>query len=208
MVGVATRRLKSGSSTTSFTSGIGRTGSILKFSRSLWCAGSSIGTRTDMGQRVAIVHDWLLHHRGGEKVLEALCELYPEADLYTLFYRPEKVSPVIKRHRIFPSFLNRLPWVEKYYRHLLPLYPLAVERWDLGEYDLVISSSHCAAKGVIVPPHARHICYLYTPMRYAWDQYWNYFGKSALEPLMFPFLHYLRIWDVSTSRRVDQFLTL
>ncbi len=161
-----------------------------------------------MKKRVAIIHDWLLHYRGGERVLEAICELYPHADIYTIFYRPGRVSPSIERHKITPSFLNSLPRVQNYYRYLLPLFPMAVERWDLSKYDVVISSSHCAAKGVIVPPHAMHVSYVYTPVRYAWDHYWTYFGGRAWEWLAFPFLHYLRQWDVNSSVRVDRFLTL
>ena len=158
--------------------------------------------------KVAIIHDWLLHYRGGERVLEAIAEMYPDADIFTLFYKKGTTSAAIDRHRIIPSFLNSLPGSDKYYRWLLPLFPMAVERWDLSGYDLVISSSHCVAKGVIVPPHAQHVCYLYTPMRYAWDQYWNYFGGKLVERLMFPFLHYLRMWDVTSSARVDRFFAI
>ncbi len=161
-----------------------------------------------MKPKVAIIHDWLLHYRGGERVLEAIAEMYPDADIFTLFYQPGRTSPTIERHRIIPSFLNSIPGAHKFYRYLLPLFPLAVERWNLADYDLVISSSHCVAKGVIVPPHAEHACLLYTPMRYAWDQYWNYFGSSWVEPLLFPFLHYLRMWDVTSSRRVDRFFSI
>jgi len=161
-----------------------------------------------MSRKVAIIHDWLLHYRGGERVLEAIAEMYPEADIFTLFYRPGAVSPSIEKHRIIPSFLNSIPGAHKFYRYLLPLFPMAVERWNLSDYDLVISSSHCVAKGVITPPHAHHVCYLYTPMRYAWDQYWNYFGGRAAEWLLFPFLHYLRMWDVTSSRRVDRYFTI
>ncbi len=159
-----------------------------------------------MKKKVALIHDWLLHYRGGEKVLEALCELYPDADIYTLFYRKGRVCPTIERHRIIASFLNRIPGAHRFYRFLLPLFPLAVERWDLKEYDIVISSSHCVAKGVIAPPHAFHLSYVYTPMRYAWDQYSNYFAKKAWEPFAFLILHYLRMWDSTTAARVDHFI--
>lgn len=159
-----------------------------------------------MKKKVALIHDWLLHYRGGEKVLEALCELYPEADIYTLFYQPGRVCPTIERHRIIPSFLNRLPGAHKYYRYFLPLFPLAVERWNLQDYDVVISSSHCVAKGVLPPPHAFHLSYVYTPMRYAWDKYAEYFGGKLWEPLAYLVLHYLRMWDAASSARVDHFM--
>lgn len=157
-------------------------------------------------KRVALIHDWLFSRRGGEKVLEALCEVFPDADIHTLFYRPGKLGATIEKRRIFPSFLNRLPWVHRYYRFLLPLFPSTVENMKVSGYDLVISSSHCVAKGVIVDPDTVHICYCYTPMRYAWDRYRDYFGRSWLAPLIYPFIHYLRLWDVVASSRVDHFI--
>src|SRR5579864_4583709 len=118
--------------------------------------------------RVAIVHYWLLGMRGGEKVLETLCRLTPEADLFTLFYDPEKVSPLIRSRRVTTSFLNPL---RRYYRSLLPLMPMALESLDLRGYDLVISSESGPAKGVITDSMAKHVCYCHTPMRYLWDLY-------------------------------------
>ena len=159
-------------------------------------------------RKVAIVHDWLHTYRGGERVLEAICELFPKADIFTLFHRPGKLGDIISSHQIHTSFLNGLPGIEKYYRYLLPLFPLAAERMDLTPYDLVISSSHCVAKGIIPRPDAKHISYCYTPMRYVWDGYREYFAKSTLEPLIYPFAHYLRQWDVSSSHRVDRFVCL
>lgn len=156
-------------------------------------------------RKVAIIHDWLLGLRGGERVLDALCELYPSADLFTLFHEPGAVGPVIGRHPIQASFLNRFPEVSRYYRWLLPLYPLAIERFDLTPYDLVISSSHCVAKGIIPRPDAVHVCYCHTPMRYAWDRYGDYF-PGAKGALVAPFLHYLRLWDVTSAARVDHFV--
>lgn len=156
--------------------------------------------------RVAIIHDWLNSFRGGERVLEAICELFPNAEIFTLFYRPGKVGSVISKHKIHTSFLNRLPKNHRYYRYLLPLFPAAIERFDLTDFDLVISSSHCVAKGVLVPPRSLHICYCYTPMRYAWDRYADYFGGGLKELLIFPFIHYLRMWDVTSSARVDRFI--
>jgi len=158
--------------------------------------------------KVAVIHDWLNGMRGGEHVLDAILEIFPQAELFTLFYSPGKLNSRIENRPIHASFLNRLPRVEKYYRFLLPFFPLAIERFDLNGFDLVISSSHCVAKGVIPRPNALHVCYSFTPMRYAWDRYLDYFGTTILEPILYPFLHYLRIWDVSSSARVDHFLTL
>jgi len=156
--------------------------------------------------KVAIVHDWLIGFRGGEKVLEAVLELYPEADLFTLFYNPEKLPATITRHHVQTSFLNKFPGVEKYYRYLLPLFPMAIERFDLTGYDLVISTSHCVAKGAIPSPGAKHLCYCFTPSRYLWDRYKDYFGDHPLEPLIHVIVHWLRSWDVSSSSRVDRFV--
>lgn len=156
--------------------------------------------------RVAIVHDWLNGMRGGEKVLDAILELFPQAEIFTLFYTPGKLNERIESRPIHCSFLNRLPWVNKYYRFLLPLFPLAVENFNLNNFDLVISSSHCVAKGVIPAPHALHICYSHTPMRYAWDSASDYFKTKLISILVKPFLHYLRLWDTASSSRVDYFL--
>jgi len=158
--------------------------------------------------RVALVHDWLNNDRGGEKVLAAIAELFPKADIYTLFYKKGSINPYFEKFSIKASYLNHLPMVHHYHRYLLPLLPHAIERFDLREYDLVISTSHCVAKGVIVAPQATHICYSFTPMRYAWDQYQTYFGDKWYEPLVSCFMHYLRIWDIASSHRVDHFVTL
>jgi glycosyltransferase involved in cell wall biosynthesis len=160
--------------------------------------------------RVALVHDWLVSTRGGEKVLEAICELYPDADLFTLVHEPSSVSPRIERHPIHTSFLQRMPGATRRYRHLLPLFPLAIERLDLRGYDLVLSSSHCVAKGIRPPPGARHLSYVHAPMRYMWDLYDDYFGPGraslpvrAAARLVRP---YLRHWDRHSSDRVDRFV--
>jgi glycosyltransferase involved in cell wall biosynthesis len=155
--------------------------------------------------RVAIIHDWLFSQRGGENVLAAICELFPQADLYTIFYRPKGLDPIFQDRKITASFLNTLPKVEKYYRYLLPFFPMAVERWDLSHYDLIISSSTCAAKGVLTSPHSLHVSYCNTTMRYVWDQYRAYFPRGLKDWLVFPWCHYLRMWDVTSSARVDQF---
>lgn len=157
-------------------------------------------------KKIAVVHDWLFTQRGGENVLEAILELYPEADLFSLFYRPTDLSPTIRKPRWRASFLNRFPFVAQYYRYLLPFFPFAIERFDLSKYDLVISSSHCVAKGVIVRPDAIHICYCHTPMRYVWDRWTDYFGRGLRRIFVAPFLTLLRGWDVASSARVDFFI--
>ena len=162
--------------------------------------------------RIAFIHDWLNGMRGGERCLEALCELYPAADIYVLFYEPGKLSPTIESRRIQTSFIQRLPFVFKKYRHYLPLFPVAIEQFDLRDYDLVISLSHCVANGVITRPRALHIGYTFTPMRYAWDLYQDYFGKDRagrFSRLIIPyFMNYLRIWDTAASLRVDEFVAI
>lgn len=157
--------------------------------------------------RAAIVHYWLLDMRGGEKVLEALCRLLPDADIFTLFYEPESVSPAIRSHRVTSSFLQPL---RRHHRSLLPLMPIALENFDLRGYDLIISSESGPAKGVIVPSSARHVCYCHTPMRYLWELYPAYRNEwtdsRVKRALMTPFAHYLRLWDYASSARVDEFV--
>lgn len=157
--------------------------------------------------RAAIVHYWLLNLRGGEKVMEALCRLLPDADIFTLFYDPEKVSPVIRSHRVRSSFLQPF---RKTYRALLPFMPMALESFDLRDYDLVVSSESGPAKGVILPATTRHVCYCHTPMRYLWDLYPAYHNdwtpSRFKRALMAPFANYLRLWDFASAARVDQFL--
>jgi len=165
-----------------------------------------------MTTRVAIVHDWLTGMRGGEKCLEAMCELFPEATLFTLIYRRGHLSPAIERMRIRTSWIQRLPGWRRIYRHLLPLYPRAIESFDLGGYDLVISSSHCVAKGVRAAPGATHLCYCYTPMRYAWDQYEHYFGPGRLawwnRRLVPRLIGRMRAWDVATAGRPHRYAAI
>jgi glycosyltransferase involved in cell wall biosynthesis len=148
--------------------------------------------------------------RGGEKVLDALCQLFPAAPLYTLVRVPGSVSSRIEARPIHTSFVQRLPRPGRFYRHYLPLYPLAVELFDFSEYDLVISSSHCAVKSVKVPGHAVHVCYCHSPMRYAWDQFDAYFGPGQVgalkSRLMRPVMRQLARWDRATAGRVDRFL--
>jgi glycosyltransferase involved in cell wall biosynthesis len=162
------------------------------------------------GSRVALVHDWLTGMRGGEKVLEALCEIFPAAPLYTLVRVPGTVSERIEARPIHTSFVQHLPAPGRLYRHYLPLYPLAVELWDLSSFDLVISSSHCAVKAVRVRKDAVHVCYCHSPMRYAWDQFDAYFGPDQIgklkSRLMRPIMHAMARWDRVTATRVDRFL--
>jgi glycosyltransferase involved in cell wall biosynthesis len=162
--------------------------------------------------RVALVHDWLTGMRGGEKVLEALCELYPAADLFTLIHVPGSTSATIERRRIVRSPIQWLPAAARRYRQYLPLFPFAVEQFDLDGYDLVISTSHCAAKSVVVPGRARHLCYCLTPMRYAWDQFDAYFGPDRVgartSALLRPILARLARWDRRTASRVHRYLAI
>ena len=158
-----------------------------------------------------LVHDWLTGMRGGEKALEVLCELLPEADLLTLLHVPGRVSATIARHRIRPSLVQWLPRADRLYRHYLPLFPFAIEQFDLDEVDFVVSSSHCAAKSVVPRPGARHLCYCDTPMRYAWDQFDHYFGPDRLGPasrLARPVLARLARWDRRTAGRVDRYVAI
>ena len=160
--------------------------------------------------RVALVHDWLTGMRGGEKVLEALCTLYPDAPLYTLVHVRGSVSPLIESRRIVTSFVQALPASGRHYRHYLPLFPAAVEWLDLDGYDLIISSSHCAVKSVLRPPSAVHVCYCHSPMRYAWDQFDQYFGPrqvgAAASRVLRPIMAGLARWDAATAGRVDQYV--
>jgi len=157
--------------------------------------------------RAAIVHYWLLNQRGGEKVLDGLCRLLPDADIFTLFCDPATLSPEVRRHRVTTSFLNPM---RRWYRNLLPLMPMALESFDLRGYDLVVSSESGPAKGVITSSGTRHLCYCHTPMRYLWDLYPAYrnewtrsrWKRAAMTPLS----NYLRLWDYASAARVDRFV--
>ncbi len=161
--------------------------------------------------RVALVHDWLVTLRGGERVLDALCELFPQAVVHTLVRIPGVGTPRIEAMRHVSSFADRLPGAHRRHRWLLPLYPAAVELFDLSDFDLVISSSHCAAKAAIAGPGAVHVCYCHTPMRYAWDRTADYIrGSHPLLRLAQPAVQqaagWLRQWDLATVPRVDAFV--
>jgi len=163
---------------------------------------------TSAPRRPALVHDWLTGMRGGEKVLESLSDLFPEAPIYTLFHLPGSVSEKLERHPVHTSFLQRAPGIRRHYRRYLPLFPAAIESFDLGGHDLVVSTSHCVAKGAIPAPDAVHVCYCHTPMRYAWDQEHAYFPRrrGLVARARNLVLTGLRSWDVATAPRVDVFV--
>ncbi len=160
--------------------------------------------------RTVLVHDWLTGMRGGEKVLEALAELFPGAPIFTLFHERGTVSAAIEAHPIHVLWIGRLPRAARYYRRLLPLYPAAVRSLRVPPCDLVLSSSHAAAKAVQKPRGAVHVCYCHTPMRYLWDLYDDYFGaeraglltRFAMRAVRDP----LRRWDLATAAGVDHWL--
>ncbi len=150
--------------------------------------------------KVALVHDWLTGMRGGERCLESFCELFPQADLFTLLYVPGTVSSIIAQRRITTSFIQRLPMANQRYRYYLPLFPAAIERLNVQDYDLVISSSHCVAKGVRVPTGGYHLSYVYTPMRYIWDQYETYFAREKAGLLMRALMRVMRPTSANMGR--------
>ena len=161
-----------------------------------------------MQQRVALVHDWLVTYRGGEKVLLELARMYPDAPIFTLFFKPDALPSELRdRNIIYPKGLQRFAFARK---ALLPLLPTFVEQLDLQGFDLVISTSSCVAKGVIPQPEARHLCYIHSPMRYAWDQRQHYLRSIPRIPGARGLWNYLmsrmRVWDVSSSARVDCFV--
>jgi glycosyltransferase involved in cell wall biosynthesis len=157
---------------------------------------------------VALIHYWLIRMRGGERVLEALCEMFPEADIFTHVVDPDAISPTLKRHRIRTTFIAKLPGAKRHYQKYLPLMPLALEELDLSDYDIIISSESGPAKGVVTRPDALHVCYCHSPMRYAWDHYHLYKKKAGrlTRLVMPPLMHQLRIWDVASAARVDHFI--
>lgn len=162
--------------------------------------------------RVAIVHDWLVTYAGAERVLEQILNVYPNADLFSLVdFLPENQRAFIKNKPVNNSFIQRLPLARKKYRHYLPLMPLAVEQFDLSNYDLIISSSHAVAKGVITGPDQLHISYVHSPIRYAWDLQHQYLREAGLDKgfkgwLVRKMLHKIRLWDYRTANGVDEFI--
>ncbi len=157
--------------------------------------------------RVAIVHDWLTGIRGGERVLEGMLDLFPQAELFTLFHRPGSVSRRIEARPIRTSFLQGVPGAREHYRRWLPLFPLAIERLPIRGFDLVLSSSHCVAKSARVEG-APHVCYCHTPMRYAWGELDAYLtgARALLRPAAAPLAAALRRWDAETAQRADAFV--
>ena len=155
--------------------------------------------------KVALVHFWLVGMRGGERVLEALCKMYPQADIYTHVYDPLEISDTIKKHKIYTSFINKLPKAKTWYQNYLPLMPWALAQFDFSNYDLVISSESGPAKGILTPPDTAHICYCHSPMRYAWDMYAEYTRELSLPKriLAAPIMNYMRIWDAATANGPD-----
>lgn len=156
--------------------------------------------------RVAIVHYWLVSMRGGERVLERLLNLFPGADVFTHVYDEERMSATIRKSKVTTTFIDKLPMSKRLYQYYLPLMPMALEQLDLTGYDLVISSESGPAKGVITSPHAMHLCYCHSPMRYLWDHY-HLYRKDAnpLARVAMPFIyHRMRQWDMSSAARVDK----
>ncbi len=164
--------------------------------------------------KTAIVHDWLVTYAGAERALEQILVLYPDADLYSLVdFIPQDQRTFILNKQVKTSFLQSFPFAKKKYRSYLPFMPLAIEQFDLSAYDLVISSSHAVAKGVLTHDRQLHICYCYTPMRYAWDLHQQYLHESGLDRglkgmIARIILHYVRMWDVASANRVDHYIAI
>lgn len=162
--------------------------------------------------KIAIIHDWLVTYAGSERVLEQILNVFPDADLYsTVDFLPSDKRDFIKNKAVTTSFIQRLPFSKSKYRFYLPLMPLAVEQFDLSSYDLIISSSHAVAKGVLTGPDQVHISYVHSPIRYAWDLQHQYLKEVKLTTglkgwLTKIILHYMRIWDLRTANGVDHFI--
>lgn len=162
--------------------------------------------------RVAIIHEWLMSIGGAEKVLKSLLNLYPQADIFTLFAKQQIIKELkLSSKKIHISALGKIPLINKFYRHLFPFFPYTIEQFDLRAYDLVISSSHCVAKGVLTNANQLHICYCHSPVRYVWDLYQNYlensgFNRGLISPVVRYALHRLRNWDQLSANRPDFFI--
>jgi glycosyltransferase involved in cell wall biosynthesis len=161
-------------------------------------------------KKIALVHYWLVGMRGGEKVVESLCKVFPEIDIYTLIYDKDKVSSLINSKNIYTSFIQKMPFAKKKHQVYLPFMPVAVEQFDLSGYDIVISSESGVAKGVITKPETCHICYCHSPMRYLWNMYFDYLKNEKMGCLKKNFIrwyfNYLRVWDIASSYKVDYFV--
>jgi glycosyltransferase involved in cell wall biosynthesis len=160
--------------------------------------------------RVAIVHYWFVSFRGGERVVEALADMFPQADIFTLVLDPKALPASLRSRKFTTSFLQKIPGIRRHYRKFLPLFPLALEQFKLDDYDLVISSESGPAKGVLTRPHTCHICYCHTPMRYLWDMYHQYGAGRGVgivsRPIFCLAAHYMRLWDFAAAARVDYFV--
>ncbi len=163
--------------------------------------------------KVALIQDWLTELGGAEKVFRQIYNLYPDADIYTLVYDKNVLDELkIKESKVKASFIQNLPFSKKHYRNYLPFFSLAIETFDLSAYDLIISSSYCVAKGVLTHSRQKHICYCHSPVRYAWDLHYQYLKEAKLQTgikgfIVKYFLHKLRIWDIASLNRVDQFVS-
>jgi glycosyltransferase involved in cell wall biosynthesis len=162
--------------------------------------------------KTAVIHEWLVTYAGSERVVEQILALYPEADLFSLVeFLPDELRHFIRHKTVKTSFLQHLPFAKRRFRQYLPLMPLAIEQFDLSSYDLVLSSNHAVAKGVVTRADQLHICYMHTPIRYAWDLQQQYLQGAKLDrglPSMLVqiLLHYLRLWDLASANRVDHFV--
>ncbi len=160
--------------------------------------------------KAAIVHDWLTGMRGGERCLEVFCEVFPDAPIYTLIHVKGSVSQIIEQHKIISSSLSSFSCIAANYRYFLPFFPYAIRSFNLKGFDLILSSSHCVAKGVKVPPNTCHVSYVHTPMRYVWDQYDEYFGKGKCSKLaqisMSGLRRSLQKWDRQSNSGISNFL--
>jgi glycosyltransferase involved in cell wall biosynthesis len=163
--------------------------------------------------KTALIQDWLVNYAGSERVFESFVNIWPEAEIFTLvdFLNQEERNIILKGKRANTSFIQNLPLAGKHHRQYLPLFPMAIEQFDLSSFSTVISSSHAVSKGVLINPDQLHICYCHTPMRYAWDLYHQYLREAGLEKGLKAFfvkrvLHRMRIWDVVSSARVNYFI--
>lgn len=162
-------------------------------------------------KKIALIHYWLVGMRGGESVVESLCRIFPQIDIFTLIYNKDKISDIINSKNIHTSFLQQMPFSKKKHQIYLPFMPVAIEQFDLSEYDLVISSESGIAKGVITKPETCHICYCHSPMRYLWNMYFDYLKNEKMgffkKNTIRLFFNYLRVWDLCASFRVDYFIS-
>jgi len=162
-------------------------------------------------KKIALVHYWLTGMRGGEKVVESICDLFPDMDIFTLVYDKRKIAESINQHKVFTSFIQKLPFARKKYQTYLPLMPIAIEQFNLSGYDIIISSESGIAKGVLTKPETCHFCYCHTPMRYLWNMYFDYLKNENIgflkRKIIEIFFNYLRVWDLATASRVDYFIS-